>query len=118
MRSGPVVTATIFLAASAALAAQPMAPNDIQATFFNGRAFTASASSGTKFKMIFMPDGSMIREPLGKSGTKRSGTWKLDASGFCTTWKKGGANCYTLIPSGKNKWSVQRGSTTIAVWTK
>jgi hypothetical protein len=60
----------------------------------------------------------MTRQPGGKSGKKNSGTWKLDTSGFCTTWKGAGANCYTVVPSGKNKWSIQKGSTTVAVWTK
>jgi len=68
--------------------------------------------------MLFLPDGTMTREPRGKSGAKKSGTWKLDTSGFCTTWKQAETNCYTIIPSGKNKWSVQKGSTTIADWAK
>ena len=117
MRAGPFTVAGILLSASAAFAA-PMTPSDIQATFFSGQPFTASTPGGTKFKMIFAPDGTMTREPSKKSGTKSSGTWKLDTSGFCTTWKGAEANCYTVIPSGKNKWSVQKGSTTIAVWAK
>jgi len=117
MRAGPFVVAGILLSARAAFAA-PMPPSDIQATFFNGQPFTAATPGGTKFKMVFMPDGTMTREPRGKSGAKSSGTWKLDTSGFCTTWKQAETNCYTIIPSGKNKWSVQKGSATIAVWAK
>jgi hypothetical protein len=107
-----------LVCAGAAFAAQPTVPSDIQATFFNGQPFTASTPSGTKFKMIFMPDGTMTREPRGKSGKKSSGTWKLDTAGFCTTWKQAESNCYTIIPSGKNKWSVQKGSSIVAVWAK
>ena len=118
MRAGPSAIASILFSASIAFAAQPLVPSDIQTTFFNGQPFTASTQSGTKFKMIFMPDGSMTREPLGKTGAKSSGTWKLDTSGFCTTWKQREANCYTIIPSGKNKWLVKNSSTVIAVWTK
>ena len=119
MRAGPLVVAGILLlSASVAFAAEPMAPSDIQATFFNGKPFTASSTSGTQFKMIFTPDGKMTREPRGKSGKKSSGTWKLDTSGFCTTWQQAETNCYTIVPSGKNKWSIQKGSTTVAVWTK
>jgi hypothetical protein len=65
-----------------------MAPSDIQAAFFNGQPFTASTPGGTQFKMIFTPDRKMTREPLGKSGYKGSGTWKLDATGFCTSWAR------------------------------
>jgi hypothetical protein len=117
MRAGLLV-AGMLLSTYAAFAAEPMAPSDIQATFFNGKPFTAATTSGTQFKMIFTPDGKMTRQPGGKSGKKNSGTWKLDTSGFCTTWKGAGANCYTVVPSGKNKWSIQKGSTTVAVWTK
>ena len=53
-----------------------------------------------------------------KSGKKSSGTWKLDTSGFCTSWKGAETNCYTVVPSGKNKWSIQKGSTAVAVWSK
>ncbi len=118
MRAGPLVLAATVLSASAAFAVERMAPSDIQATFFNGKPFTASTTSGTQFKMTFTLDGKMTRQPKGKAGKKSSGTWKLDDSGFCTSWKGAGTNCYTVVASGKNKWSNQKGSTTVAVWSK
>jgi len=63
MRAGPLILAGMFLSESAVFAAEPMAPNDIQATFFNGKPFTASTTSGTQFKMVFTPDGKMTRQP-------------------------------------------------------
>ncbi len=117
MRPTLFAIAVLILSARAAFAT-PMLPSEIQATFFMGQPFTASTQGGTKFKMNFMPDGTMTREPRGTSGGKSSGTWKLDTSGFCTTWKQREVNCYTVTQSGKNKWSVQKGSTTIATWTK
>jgi hypothetical protein len=118
MRAASLALAGILLSASAAFAAEPMAPSDIQATFFDGKPFTASTTSGTQFKMIFAADGKMTRQPRGKSGKKSAGTWKLDTSGFCTSWKGAETNCYTVVPSGKNKWSIQKGSTAVAVWSK
>jgi hypothetical protein len=93
MRAGPFAVICILLIASAAFAAEPMAPRDIQATFFNGQSFTASTLDGTKFKMTFTPDGKMIREPLAHTGYKNAGTWKLDAKGFCTTWQHAKPTC-------------------------
>ena len=113
-----LVLAGMLVSVAAAFAAERMAPSDIQATFFNGKPFTASTTSGTQFKMTFTPDGKMTRQPSGKSGKKSSGTWKLDTSGFCTSWKGAETNCYTVVPSGKNKWSIQKGSTAVAVWSK
>ena len=122
MRAGPVAVVSMLLTWSAAFAAEQMAPNDIKATFFNGQSFTASTPGGTKFKMTFTPDGKMTREPLAESGSKNTGTWKLNATGFCTTWQHAKPSCFTVIPKGENQWSVQKIATTIAVtvavWSK
>jgi hypothetical protein len=119
---GRSVTAAAFavLLTTTVAAAQParVPPSDIETTFFNGQPFTASTLSSVKFKMTFTADGKIKREPIG-SGNKGVGTWKLSKDGFCTTW--GGAtvaNCFTLVNAGANKWSVMRGSTIQAIWTK
>ena len=122
LRAGPFAFALVFFGASAVLAAEPMAPSEVQTTFFTGQAFTATTPTGTKFKMIFTPDGKMTREPLAQRGNESTGTWKLNAKGFCTTWGHSKSNCFTVVPSGENKWSVQGIATTIAttvaVWSK
>jgi hypothetical protein len=117
-----LVIAVILFGESAALAAEPMAPNEIKAAFFTGQPFTAVSPSGAKFKMIFTPDGKMTREPLEQPGNASAGTWKLSAKGFCTAWNRAKPNCFTVVPSGENKWSVQKIATTIAttvaIWSK
>ena len=114
--------ACTLLFARAAFAAEPMTPNDIRATFFNGQPFTASTPGGTQFTMTFTPDGKMTREPRAQAGYKNTGTWKLNAKGFCTTWQHAKPNCFTVVQNGENKWSVLKGgttiATTIAVWSK
>lgn len=122
MRATLSVIAILVLKASAAFAGQPMAPTDIKATFFNGQPFTAASPSGTKFTMTFTPDGKMIRLALAPSGKKNVGIWKLNATGFCTSWERAGSNCFTVVPSGENKWLIEKTATTItttiAVWSK
>src|SRR5271155_908248 len=122
MRAGQLAVAGLLISAGAGFAASPMAPSDIQVTFFNGQPFTATALTGIKFKMTFTPDGKMTREPLAQSGKKNIGTWKLNAKGFCTSWEHARSNCFTVVPIGENKWSVQKIATTIsvsvAVWSK
>jgi hypothetical protein len=119
MRTGPFAVVCILLTASAAFAAEPMVPSDIQTTFFDGQAFTASTPSGdTQFKMTFTPDGKMTRKPLALSGYKSKGTWKLDAKGFCPIWQHAKRTCFTVIPDGNKKWSVQKGANLVATWTK
>jgi hypothetical protein len=110
-----LITTEVALGATAGR----LAPKDIETTFFNGQPFTASTTSGNvKFKMVFTADGKMTREPLGKSGAKSEGTWKLSQDGFCTTWKGSKQNCYQLRSSGSNKWAVISGTTSVANWAK
>lgn len=118
MFCGAVAVSIMVLTVNGVSAAEKLAPNDIQSTFFTGQPFTASTTSNLKFKMTFTPDGKTKRMPIGK-GARGQGTWKLSKDGFCTIW--GGAtiaNCFTLVADGENKWSVMRGPTIQAIWTK
>jgi len=118
MRALLAALTAALLTFDAGLAASKLAPAEIQTMFFDGKAFTAATTSGTKFKMTFTTDGKVTREPQDKAGAKGDGTWKLTKEGFCTTWKGSAANCYTLVNVDKNKWSVVKGATTVAVWSK
>src|SRR5215471_18235889 len=113
-----IVAGVAVVASVGAVLADVLAPNDIQATFFTGQPFTASTPTNTKFKMVFTADGKMTREPVAKSGAKSEGTWKLTKEGFCTTWKGSKANCFRIASAGDNKWSVMKGTTMVATWTK
>jgi hypothetical protein len=110
--------ACALLAGVGTACAAPLAPADVQTTFFNGQPFTSSTPQNIKYTMVFTADGKMTREPLGKAGVKGEGTWKLSKDGFCTTWKNSPANCFNLVPSGDNKWSVMKGTASIGTWSK
>jgi hypothetical protein len=104
--------------ASAAAPAGKLSPEQIQSTFFDGKPFTAATTSNVKFKMTFSADGKMKREPAGGGGGKGEGTWKLSKEGFCSAWKGAGTNCFIVVAAGDNKWSVLKGSTILATWSK
>jgi hypothetical protein len=119
MRAAFATAAVVaLLVPGAALAAQKLTPKEIQTEFFDGKPFTAATTSGTKFRMTFAADGKVIREPQDKAGSKGEGSWKLSKDGFCTSWKEKSSTCYTLVNVDKNKWSVVKGATTVAVWSK
>ena len=118
MRAGLVGIAAAFFIAVAAFAAGKLTPNEIQATFFNGQPFTAATPQGIRYKMVFTADGKMTREPVGKSGAKSEGTWKLSKDGYCTTWKNDRQNCFAVLNAADNKWSIMKGTTAVATWTK
>lgn len=105
-------------AAGAAPAPTRLAPADIQKTFFNGQTFTSATPSNIQFKMTFSDNGKVVREPVGKSGVKGEGTWTLDKDGFCTTWKNSKPNCFVVVATGDNKWSVMKGPAVVGVWSK
>jgi hypothetical protein len=117
MRALYVAAVAVVVSTAAALAAV-LAPAEIQATFFTGQPFTSSTPANVKFKMIFTTDGKMTREPVAKTGAKGEGTWKLTKEGFCTTWKGSKANCFRILTAGDNKWSVMKGTTVVATWSK
>jgi hypothetical protein len=109
---------TLVFCVPEAHAASRLAPSEIQATFFTGQPFTAATPANVKFKMLFTPDGKVTREPVGNAGGKGEGNWKLSKDGFCTTWKGGRPNCFAVLPSGDNKWSILKGTSVVATWTK
>jgi hypothetical protein len=113
------IAATALIAAAVtAIAAGKLTPSEIQATFFNGQPFTASTPQGIQYKMTFMPDGKMTREPVGKQGAKSEGTWKLSKDGYCTTWKGDRQNCFAVLNTSVTKWSIMKGTVAVATWTK
>jgi hypothetical protein len=118
MRAALLGVAITVLALDVSFAATKLTPKEIQTEFFDGKTFTAATTSGTKFKMTFTTDGKITREPQDRAGAKGEGTWKLSKDGFCTSWKGSAAICYTLVNVDKNKWSVVKGATTVAVWSK
>ena len=115
--SAVLVTSAVAAPAPAKPAATKLAPADIQSAFFDGKPFTATTPSNLKFKMTFTADGKMKRQPIG-TGSRGEGTWKLSKDGFCTAWKGGKEGCFTVVAAGDNKWSVLKGSTIMATWSK
>ena len=108
----------LALAAGPSGAATLLTPSEIQSTFFDGKPFTAATPSNIRFTMTFAADGKVTRDPVGKSGIKGTGTWKLSKDGFCTAWKGSKPACFTLVVAGPNKWNVMRGPAVMASWSK
>src|SRR5262249_52709752 len=117
MRAGLAGMAAALFMTAMALAAGKLTPSEIQATFFNGQPFTAATPQGIRYKMVFTADGKMTREPVGKSGAKSEGTWKLSKDGYCTTWKNDRQGCFAVLNTSDNKWSIMKGTTAVATWT-
>ena len=119
MRVWISMTMVCFVLPSGAATAGPkLTPAEIQAIFFNGAEFIAATPSGVKFKMTFTADGKVMRVPTGNGGAGSEGSWKLNDSGYCTTWKGGKPNCFAVVEADKNKWSIMKGPAVIATWSR
>jgi len=115
----PFAAVALVAGSVTASALTKLTPKEIEDTFFTGQPFTSSTPSNIKFRMVFMADGKMTREPVSRAaGVKGEGTWKLSKDGFCTSWKGSKPSCFTLVNVEENKWSVVRGATTVATWSK
>jgi hypothetical protein len=42
----------------------------------------------------------------------------LSKDGYCTTWKNDRQNCFAVLNTADNKWSIMKGTTSVATWTK
>jgi len=42
----------------------------------------------------------------------------LSKDGYCTTWKSDRQNCFAVLNTSDNKWSIMKGTTSVATWTK
>ena len=69
--SSGVFAAALFVASTNLSDAATLSPKEIQSEFFNGKPFTASTSSNTKFTMMFTGDGKVTRKPQGDGGGEK-----------------------------------------------
>ena len=92
-----------------------LAPADIQSTFFDGKP-SATTPSSLKFKMTFTADGKMKRQPMvPATAAKAPGSSRRRASAPPGRAARIAASPW---PAGDNKWSVLKGSTIMATWSK
>jgi hypothetical protein len=115
---GRLVVATVAISSLAlpAMAASTLSPDEITATFGNGKPFASASPGGARFTLVLSPDGTASRAPKG-SKTATAGKWRVSDVGYCSTWGKSTENCYT-IQKGDKAYTV-RDSTgkTVARWT-
>ena len=75
------VSALALLTLDVALAANKLAPAEIQSTFFDGKPFTAATTSGTKFKLTFTAQLPLIDQVLNAMGVMKNTRGKYLTTG-------------------------------------
>src|SRR5262249_6348322 len=83
-----------------AYAAEFLTPDEIKTIFGTGAPFTTESASGKKKTLTLSPDGSAKVISKDKKATE-SGTWRVSADGYCSTWGKSTENCYLIKKVGK-----------------
>src|SRR5689334_9890306 len=95
------VVATLMAAVPAMAGATSLSPDEIKATFGNGKPFMASSTTGSKtYSFTLKPDGTALRTAKG-STTPTSGTWRVNDKGYCSKWGTSAEACYTIEKNGK-----------------
>jgi hypothetical protein len=87
------------LAAGQAHAASALTPAEIKATFGTGMPFTATNPSGKSYAFTLKPDGTATEVAKGSSAVT-TGTWRVNASGYCSKWGSSAEHCYTVERNG------------------
>ena len=77
MRLRLIGASCALLAGGDMAAAAPLAPAEIQSTFFNGEPFTSSTPQNIKYTMVFTADGKMTRAAARQG--RRQGRRHLEA---------------------------------------
>jgi len=109
--------ALICCSALPAVAANPLPPQQIKATFGTGDVFTATSSGGTVYHIVLKPDGGASRTPKNSSAAV-VGTWRLSDNGYCSTWGKNPESCYTIQQSGTKYTVLDKKGSVAAHWSK
>lgn len=89
---------------------EKMSGEEIKATWFDGRPVIAIGPDGSRYQLVFTPDGKSTRTPIGpKKPRTVGGFWRVIAEGYCSRWA--GSNrerCFNVRPSPDGTETVVR----------
>ncbi len=114
-----VAAITPAAAQTAAASSEPkLSGAAIEAQWFDGKPFLATAPDGTVFRMTFSAGGKALKAPADKKGAATGGFWRVIAEGYCVRWTGGvREKCFNIrVEAGK---TVARfGQQVVAEWAR
>ena len=94
---------------------------EIKANWFDGRPIVAAGPDGSRYTMVFTPDGKAARTPIGpKKPRTVTGFWRVIAEGYCSRWTGNSREkCFNVrkSPDG-NEIVVRFGLQVVATWQR
>ena len=110
------LAALVGMTLPAVAAPVTLSPQQIGATFATGAPFKSASPAGTIFTLVLKAGGIASRTPKG-SALGTDGTWRLNATGYCSKWGNNSENCFTVQNNG-GKYSVMDAKGGLAaIWT-
>lgn len=94
---------------------------EIKATWFDGKPIIATGPDGSRYQMVFTPDGKASRTPIGPKKPKTvNGFWRVIAEGYCSRWAGNNREkCFNLRKSPDGSETVVRfGLQVAATWMR
>src|SRR5258705_9601508 len=78
-----------------------LSPKDIKAQFATGKAITGVSLPGDKkYSLTLKADGTATMT-LDSDKSKKTGTWHVSKTGYCSKWGTQPEHCYDIQKSGK-----------------
>ena len=113
-----LAVATVFCSHQAMAASKTtLKPEEITATFGNGKAFVSSTPSGTSYMLTLNADGTASRLPA-KGMIPIPGKWRVSNDGYCSTWGSALETCYQVQKDGNRYVVVTARGSVAAYWSK
>lgn len=101
-----------------AMAAGPLSPDEIKATFGTGNPISGRTSGGMTYTLTLNADGSSQLILLKGAKTTSTGAWHVSKSGYCSKWGSNPTHCYAIVKNGKQYDVTDSAGKVVASWTK
>ena len=100
-----------------ALAASPLSPNEIKATFGTGNPISGRTAGGMTYTLTLNADGSSQMVLLKGAKTTSTGVWHVSKTGYCSKWGSNPTRCYAIVKNGKQYDVTDSAGRVVASWT-
>lgn len=100
-----------------ALAAGPLSPDEIKATFGTGNPISGRTSGGMTYTLTLNADGGSQMVLLKGAKTTSTGAWHVSKTGYCSKWGSNATHCYTIVKNGNHYDVADSAGRVVASWT-
>jgi hypothetical protein len=98
--------------------AKPLSPKEITAQFATGKPITGVSLPGDKKYSLTLKSDGTATMILDSDKSKKTGTWRVSKTGYCSKWGTQPEHCYDIQKNGNQYDIVDTSGKVVAHWTK